>query len=335
MNSAADVGAPALRHAAVRYPTAQEMTESVLEFVKAGVDDGEAVLIGSAGPILQRLRIQLGGHGEHVTWTGMASAGTNPRRITAAVRAFADEHRGQPIRCVQEPAWHLLTPAHLSEAIRHEALMNLALSGLPATVLCAYDTQLDDSAATSAERTHPMTFHDGRWQPSAVFAEDAPVPEECEVPLTAPPASAATLAYRDDLAAVRQFVTDRARLTGLAADRVTDLVIAVGELAANTLAHTSEPGMLWVWAAAGEVVCEIRDSGHITDPLTGSFLPDAAASGGGRGLWVVHQLCDLVETRNDLGGTTIRMHMHLVPRDEPPRRRRGGRPTSIARPPAG
>lgn len=292
------------------------MTESILEFVKAGVEAGEAVLIASAGPVLQRLRIQLGGHGEHVMWTGMASASTNPRRITAVMRAFADEHPGQRVRYVQEPAWQLLRQDHLREAMRHETLINLALAGSPATVLCAYQEQLDGDLAAAVQCTHPMAFRDGRWQPNEGFSAAGPAAAEWDQPLPDPPPSAATLSYRTNQDGARQFVADRARLAGLAASRVTDLVIAVGELAANTLAHTGMPGTLRVWAAGGEILCQIEDRGHITDPLAGSFLPDPAAPGGGRGLWVVHQLCDLVEVRTGPAGTAIRLHMRLAAPDQ-------------------
>lgn len=323
MNSPAVAGTRDLRHAGTRYPAARDMMASILQFVKAGVDAGEAVLIASAGPVLQRLRIQLGGHGEHVTWTGMASATTNPRRITAVVRAFADEHPGQPIRIIQEPAWHVLSPAHLREAIRHEALLNLALAGTGASVLCAYDGQLDAARTAAAEHVHPMMLRNGEWQASPAFTGHPMIPPACDEPLPEPPGSAAVITYRGDQGTVRQFVAERARLAGLAADRVTDLVIAVGELAANTLAHTSGPGTLAMWHAGDELLCQVHDSGHIRDPLAGTHLPDPAAPGGGRGLWVVHQLCDLAEIRTGPAGTTIRLHLQLArPRTASRRRRR-------------
>ena len=64
------------------------------------------------------------------------------------------------------------------------------------------------------------------------------------------------------------------------------------------------------------MVCEIHDEGVITDPLAGQRKPPANASGG-HGLWIVHQVCDLVELTSDGNGTTVRMHMSL---------RRSGRP---------
>jgi hypothetical protein len=82
-------------------------------------------------------------------------------------------------------------------------------------------------------------------------------------------------------------------------------------LAANTLAHTNEPGQLTLWATGSEVICQVHDIGEITDPLAGKLRPDPGDPGGGRGLWVVHQLCDLVEIRTGPAGTTTRVHLQL------------------------
>jgi hypothetical protein len=82
----------------------------------------------------------------------------------------------------------------------------------------------------------------------------------------------------------------------------------VSELTANTYRHSSADGLLSIWAAAGEVICQIEDSGHITDPLVGRHHP-APDAGGGHGMWVIHQVCDLVELRTGTAGTVIRLHM--------------------------
>jgi anti-sigma regulatory factor (Ser/Thr protein kinase) len=87
-------------------------------------------------------------------------------------------------------------------------------------------------------------------------------------------------------------------------------VLAVSEVAANTLRHTQSAGTLTMWRHAGEVVCEIQDEGTITDPLAGQRRPGPDATGG-HGLWLVYQVCDLVELRSDETGTTIRMHMAI------------------------
>jgi anti-sigma regulatory factor (Ser/Thr protein kinase) len=132
-------------------------------------------------------------------------------------------------------------------------------------------------------------------------------------PLSRPPDGAEVLHYRASLAPVRKFTAARARQAGLSPRQVNDLVIAFAELTANTLAHTSGPGTLTLWVTDTDVICQVQDGGHITDPLAGRVLPAADAPGGGRGLWVVHQVCDRVEIRTGRAGTTVRVYMRRSP----------------------
>ena len=127
-----------------------------------------------------------------------------------------------------------------------------------------------------------------------------------------------SFSYRSELPEVRALVHAHAKAAGLSQDRADDLVLAVSEVAANTLQHTRGPGILSVWHDDTEIVCEVHDDGVITDPMAGRRAPPPGALGG-HGLWLVHQVCDLVELNSDTTGTTIRMHMSLD--GEPPYRR--------------
>ena len=132
--------------------------------------------------------------------------------------------------------------------------------------------------------------------------------------LSTPPDDAEVLRYRANLAEVRMFTAAQALRAGLPPGRANDLVIAVAELAANTLIHTSEPGTLTIWATDDELICQVQDQGQITDPQAGMARPAPDAPSGGRGLWVVHQVCDQVEISTGQAGTTVRVHMLRSPR---------------------
>lgn len=116
--------------------------------------------------------------------------------------------------------------------------------------------------------------------------------------------------YTTNLSEVRALAEKHARIAGLPDARVVDFVIAVSEVAANTVRHTRSPGTMEIWWDIEEIVCEIRDRGLIADPSAGSRPPPADANGG-HGLWLVHQVCDQVELQSDENGTIIRMHMSL------------------------
>ena len=129
-------------------------------------------------------------------------------------------------------------------------------------------------------------------------------------PLPPPAPGAMSYAYTTDLAAVRAVVYRYARQAGLPESRAIDLVLAVSEVAANTVRHAKSPGSLKIWYDTAEIVCQIQDEGTITDPLAGWRQPSLEAMGG-HGLWIVNQVCDEVEMRSDETGTTIRLHMDL------------------------
>jgi anti-sigma regulatory factor (Ser/Thr protein kinase) len=121
--------------------------------------------------------------------------------------------------------------------------------------------------------------------------------------------------YTTDLAAVRAVVYRYAKQAGLPERRAIDLVLAVSEVAANTVRHAKSPGSLKIWYDTQEIICQIHDDGIIHDPLAGLRKPSMDAMGG-HGLWIVRQVCDDVEMHSDESGTTIRLHMKL-PRRRP------------------
>jgi len=126
-----------------------------------------------------------------------------------------------------------------------------------------------------------------------------------------PPAPGAmSYTYTTDLAAVRAVVHRYALQAGLPETRAIDLVLAVSEVAANTVRHAKSPGSLKIWYDSEEIICQIQDDGFIADPLASRRRPSLEAMGG-HGLWIVHQVCDEAEMCSDETGTTIRLHMAL------------------------
>ena len=117
--------------------------------------------------------------------------------------------------------------------------------------------------------------------------------------------------YTTDLAAIRAVVHGYAIKAGLTEERAIDLVLAVSEVAANTVRHAKSPGSLQIWHDAHEIICQLHDEGKITDPLAGRREPSLDANGG-HGLWIVNEVCDRVDLRSDEAGTTIRLHMTLT-----------------------
>ena len=110
------------------------------------------------------------------------------------------------------------------------------------------------------------------------------------------------------LGTLRVHVLDQARKAGLEDRRARDAVTAVNEAASNALRHGSGRGVLRMWTTSESFVCEVSNLGNIDNPLVGRIRPELHRPGG-RGLWMVNQLCDLVQVRSFPTGTTIRMHL--------------------------
>jgi anti-sigma regulatory factor (Ser/Thr protein kinase) len=302
---------PQLHHTALFYRSIDEYLTEVLGFVETGLDNDERVFVAVPGPRVDLIRDRLSGWAGRVTFADMTRLGANPAWIIPRMWAFVRSCAGRRVRYVGEPAWEARSAAELLETTRHEALINLAFVDTGTRMLCAYDaTALGANVVARAERTHPVLIREGLPGASTIYDSTVIIPEECDEPLPAPPGDAAVITYRTTLGQVRTLVAERARQAALGADRCADLVIAVSELAANTLRHTDAVGTLSVWSSGHEVICQVRDAGRISDPLIGLRRPPAD-SGMGHGLWVVHQLCDLVELRSGSDGTTIRVHMRI------------------------
>lgn len=299
----------ALSHLAFFYRDERDYLTQLTAFANAGVASGEPVFIALPGPKGGWLREHLP-ESANIRFADIRQFGRNPARIIPEVRAFIDLHSAQRVRYIGEPIWPGRSAAEICEATRHEALINVAFSDAPATIVCPYDlTGLAPSVIGAAGRTHPGIFADGRTAAAARYAGTGNLPPECDRPLPPPPAFAETVEYETDLRPVRSLVADHADRVGLPEDRAGDLVLAASEIAANTLRHCGGAGTVHIWHTEAEVLCQIQDRGWITDPLAGRTRHAPGARG--HGLWVVNHVCDLAELRTGRGGTTVRLHMRI------------------------
>ena len=284
-----------------------------MPFVREGLAAGEPVAVAVPGPSLQLIKDALGVDAEQVLLRDMTVAGRNPGRIIPTVLlAFANAHPGRRVRLIGEPIWAGRSSAEYPACAQHEALINAAFTGRAATILCPYNTELLEPAwVEDAYKTHPVMLDATRSFESAAYDDPVATAAGFNQPLPDPPANAATLAIaRQALPAVRPFVTEHASRAGLAPERIADLTVAVSELAANAVEHGGGTGALAVWPDADQLVCQLTDGGYLSDPLAGRIPVPAHGPIGGRGLLLVHQLCDLVRVHTTPAGTTTRIYLH-------------------------
>ena len=296
-------------HQALFYSCNDEYLAGISDFIDPALDRGEPVAIAVPAPKLQLLRDALRDRAAPIELFDMFELGRNPARIIPLVLLMIERY-GSPLRYVGEPMWPGRSPEEIREATRHEALINVAWPDAEVRVLCPYDLeQLDDQVLLDAEHTHPGVVRDRELAASSAYAHGR-LPAGCDLPLPGPPADAVAQEFEiDDLGRLRSWVAEHAAASGLDRDRVACVVTAVNELTSNTVKHAAPHGTLRFWTAPGELVFEVEDEGHIPDPLAGRRR--RAMGIGGLGLWIVNQLCDLVEIRTSAAGTTIRAHSRL------------------------
>jgi len=228
--------------------------------------------------------------------------------FTVATRwARLSRRAARPEQRTTVVAQHLALPGlDTAHWIRLDAALNVALAGLAVTMLCPCraDADLDLVLAT-----HSALRIGGRSRPSGSLRDPEhvvaqyppPPPPDLGVPL-------AELVFAvDALPALRHLVAATAAEAGLDPERAADLVLAVNEIATNSVEHGPGRGRLRIWLTrTGALVAEGFDVGRMAVPFPGMVAPPASGERG-RGLWLASELADVLQVWTDDSGTIVRL----------------------------
>ena len=303
----------AFRHEALFYAGLDGFVQGTSAFVKEGLEAGEPTFVIAGGHKLAALQAELGADADLVQFADMWDVGLNPARLIPTWVDFLASKApdGRRVRGIGEPIWAARSPDELIECQRHESLLNVAFADSPGWwLLCPYDVgELATEVLDEARRSHPYLLQNGAHTGSSTYRDLRTAAKPFDVPL--PPRPGADQLIILDVANlhhVREVVARAARAHGLDEDRTADLVLSVNELAGNSLRHSGGSGSLRIWSVDRNLVCEIEDSGHFDKPLAGRERPLTDREDG-FGLWLVNQLCDLVQIRTFEKGTVVRLQM--------------------------
>jgi anti-sigma regulatory factor (Ser/Thr protein kinase) len=302
------------RHEVLFYSGEHEFLRGTLPFIGAAVAAEEPILIAVSNARIALLKEALGDLAEVVCFADMRELGRNPACIIPAWGQFLEENlaAGRSIRGIGEPIWPGRSAAELSECERYESLLNLAFGeGHPWRLVCPYDLErLDDHVIETARRNHPfVTQEDGGGEVSGCYLDPSASSGPFDGPLPQPPSGFDGVVFGgEDVSALRTLVTRWAADAQLGSERIERLVLAVSELATNSVRYGGGRGELRMWIEAELLFCEVHDSGRIQEPLAGRVRPTPDQHAG-RGLWLVNQLCDLVQIRSSPRGSVVRVHM--------------------------
>jgi anti-sigma regulatory factor (Ser/Thr protein kinase) len=300
-------------HEALLYAGDEGFVAGNLCFIRAALEAEEPILVMVGARKIDLLREALDGDGDAVQFADMGQVGSNPARIIPAWSEFAGENAapGRSLWGIGEPIWAGRSPAELVECQRHESLLNLAFADAPAfRLLCPYDVDaLEPDVIEEAHCSHPVIVEDTGQRTSTSYRGIELSAAPFDAPLPDPPRTPDETEFdAGTLDRMRRFVTRLATKAGLTEARMHDLVLAVNEVATNSVRHAGGYGTVRFWENGKSVLCEVRDGGSFDIPLAGRQRPGDTQVGG-HGLWLVNHLCDLAQIRSVPSGTIVRLHM--------------------------
>jgi anti-sigma regulatory factor (Ser/Thr protein kinase) len=300
---------PGFRHQAVIYEGDDAYLDKVAPILDQAAGGGQPILVSVPTEKARLLRRSMNGAFDRARFLPMEDAGRNPGRIISFWHDFIDDFAGAEILWgVGEPVWASRTPEELAECQLHERLLNHAFAAVDIDfrLFCPYDAStLDRVTLHEAESSHPVLEDQSGARASSHFDASIEV-ADLSVPAVDPSSFAST--SDRSLADLREHLANQATRFGLERPRVSDFQLAVNEILTNSIQYAGQ-GEMAVWRDDRAVICEVHDSGYIADPLVGRRRPSPTAERG-RGVWLAHQLCDLVQLRTSPKGTQVRMHAY-------------------------
>jgi anti-sigma regulatory factor (Ser/Thr protein kinase) len=304
-------------HQLLAYGSTEELVAAAAPFVRAGVADGDAVMMVGPPEKADAVRDALEPEeAERARFRPALSHYAAAGPALTGTQQLLAEHvaEGRRVRVLGEPPLGRVDSALRRALCRNDAAFNEVACVPGASVVCLVDVrEVPAEALAAMRRCHPEIVEGGVRRPSEAFADPATVlAEEQARPLPDPPDDAEVHELEEgaDPATARAFV--HGLLEGvLDAERRSDFVTAVNEVVANAVTY-AVLDRVRLWWEGGRVVCEVGDGGAgLPDPLVGYRQPRPEQTEGW-GLWLARQLAQVVEVCTGPGGSAIRLHAPLA-----------------------
>jgi anti-sigma regulatory factor (Ser/Thr protein kinase) len=301
----------ALRHDALLYRDADRLRAVAGSFARDAATAEEPLLALLSPGSLALLHDVLDDSGAVVDVLDAGEVGRNPSRLIPTMLVWLQDRRTRA-RVISESIWPGRDEVETTECLRHEALVNHALAAEAVSLLCPFDAaHLDGDVIAGAEMTHPRLIDEAGIRDSEHYLDPLVVARGENWPQREPREPICSLDFDGDLWALRHYLAELEMLRELDPGRLKDLIFAVNEAASNAVLHGDGTCRARIWRDGGRIVSEILTASPIADPLAGRRRPESDAIGG-RGLWLINELCDLVEVRSGPAGASVRMHVAVA-----------------------
>jgi len=299
-----------LEHDALIYGSDESLMSTLVPWLHEGLEQEDGAIVATTAPHIDQLRDALGSDGDSVSFLSADDLYVHPVQTIATWQRVLSDAADTGVtytRIVGEVRFGATEDLQTSWT-RYESALNAVFERSPAWIVCPYDVRtLPPAVIDQAWRTHP-TVWDSTRRKSDRYEVPARLLREIVEPgraVTGPPSL--ELQIDGSVSEVREAVRALGREARLPRSRVEELVLAVSELAGNTVRHAGGGGRLALWITSEGIVCEVTDhGGGMADPLAGLVPPKPSASAG-MGLWIARQLSDSFAIGADGDGTTVRI----------------------------
>jgi anti-sigma regulatory factor (Ser/Thr protein kinase) len=309
-----------VRHRALLAGSPDDLDEASAAFVSEGLEAGTGLLLAMDEGRRSRLGARVGPAMDDAAFLEPSRLYASPAWTLARLRREIEGRTagGEPLRILAAPDWFGRPSAEREVWMSADAVANVAFTtsaAAPVELVCAYDVSSAPADVVDAvHQTHPELVEAGRVRRNDAYTDPAlyctrhrgeqlpPLPS----PVEEHPFEAATLGP------LRRVVAAAATEAGVDPRRVPEVVLVVNEVATNSVRHAGGSGTARLATTPEYLVCEVVDDGVISAPFAG-LLPPSRTGDGGYGLWLVHQLSELVQVRSGPAGSVVRMHIGRGP----------------------
>ncbi|GAB2572885.1 hypothetical protein Aab01nite_82120 [Paractinoplanes abujensis] len=244
-------------------------------------------------------------------------------------RYLAQQHAaGRRVHVIAEPDLGGSSGSHTTRSIAYlayEAVCNDTYAPYDATVTCIWHRRhhsadvLDGVGAAHQYLLSPA----GRVPSPAYLDPERYLAERHVLPLPPVPDDVdhdITVTEVAGLSRLRAMLHPWADRHHFADEPADDLVVAAVEVAANGLRHGATPVRVRAWHRHDTLIVQCDDTAGRPIPAAAGYRrpSPAAATPGGRGLWLARQLADVVITDSEPGRTSVRLHFPYEIMHRPP-----------------
>jgi len=314
MSAAADPGGrtTGFAHVGALYSSDEQLRDLLSPYLADALRRREHLLVVISAAAERVLRDALGGDADRIQWGGAGLAYNRLGRMFASFGDYLGERyrAGLPTRVVGEPASDI-SHDRLSQYLRYVSMACEVYGRYESPMLFLWDERrYPPEVLAHVRAVHPrllggggMTINTEYREPidyltaNATSAPAAPVDLDLDVHLES----------ADGLAELRRRLRSWGATTELSDGDTDDIVIAVDEIATNSLEHGQPPARVRGWSTADAVFVRVDDHGRTGIPATTGYVRPPTNARRGRGIWMARHLADVLTTHNSPAGTTVAM----------------------------